>query len=106
MQFYSNLLLTRYSISATPATTDLVYQLQLKYRYQASFEFGIQGFGTLGPWYHWSALDAQSHRLGPAIFGRWALGGRQALYYNAAWLFGLTSGAASNTLRAQIEFEF
>jgi len=91
---------------ASPATTDLAYQAQLKYRYQPAFEVGVQGFGDLGPWYHWSAMDAQSHNLGPAVFGRWPMGGRQVLYYNMGWLFGLTSATPHNTLRAQIEFEF
>jgi len=60
LQWNFNPLLSRYWKGETPGTTDLAYQLQLKYRYRPTFEFGIQGFGQLGPWYHWSALDAQT----------------------------------------------
>ncbi len=106
LQWNFNPLLTRNWNAPAAGSTDLSYQLQLKYRYRPSFEFGLQGFGDLGPWYHWSSLDAQSHRMGPAVFGRWPLGGRQVLLYNAGWLLGLDPGAPHSTLRAQIEFEF
>jgi len=80
--------------------------MQVKYRYRQAFEFGAQGFGDLGPWGHWSPLQQQTHRFGPAVFGRVPLGGRLVLNYNAAWLFGLVSGAPSDTVRAQVEIEF
>jgi len=105
-QWNFNPLLSRNLAGPSGASTNMAYQVQLKYRYQQSFEFGAQGFGDLGPWYHWSALEQQTHRLGPAIFGRVPLGGRRVVYYNAAWLFGLVPGASSDTVRAQIELEF
>jgi hypothetical protein len=105
-QWNFNPLLSRNLAGPTGATTQLAYQVQLKYRYQQSFELGVQGFGDLGPWYHWSAMEQQTHRLGPAIFGKVPLGGRRVLVYNAGWLFGLVPGAPSDTLRAQVELEF
>jgi hypothetical protein len=105
-QWNFNPLLSRNLGGPTGATTNIGYQLQVKYRYRQSFEFGAQGFGDLGPWYHWSALEQQTHRLGPAVFGRVPLGGRRVLYYNAGWLFGLVRGAPSDTVRAQFELEF
>lgn len=89
-----------------PSATQLQYQLQVKYRYQPVFEFGAQGFGNFGPWYHWLPLDRQSHELGPAIFGKTSLGPRQVLVYNAGWLLGLDPKAPHSTLRAQLELEF
>jgi hypothetical protein len=106
LQWNFNPLLSRYWRGETPGKTELKYQVQLKYRYRQSFEYGLQGFGNAGPWYHWSGIDSQFHNLGPAVFGSWPLGGRQKIYVNAAWLFGLTSATASNTVRAQLEFEF
>jgi hypothetical protein len=106
VQWNFNPLLSRYWRAETPAKTELEYQLQFKVRYRRSLEFGLQGFGKFGPWYHWSGIDAQTHNLGPAVFASWPLGGRQSVYVNAAWLFGMTSATASNTLRAQLEFEF
>jgi hypothetical protein len=105
-QWNFNPLLSRNLGGPTGATTDVAYQMQVKYRYRQSFEFGAQGLGDLGPWYHWSALQQQTHRLGPAVFGRVPLGGRRVLYYNAGWLFGLVRGAPSDTVRAQFELEF
>ena len=105
-QWNFNPLLSRNLGGPTGATTDVAYQMQVKYRYRQSFEFGAQGLGDLGPWYHWSGLQQQTHRLGPAVFGRVPLGGRRVLYYNAGWLFGLVRGAPSDTVRAQFELEF
>jgi hypothetical protein len=105
-QWNFNPLLSRNLAGPTGAATQMSYQAQLKYRYQPSFEFGAQGLGDLGPWAHWSPLEQQTHRLGPAIFGKVSLGGRRIVYYNAAWLFGMVPGAPSDAVRAQIELEF
>lgn len=105
-QWNFNPLLSRNLAGPTGAATQLGYQAQVKYRYRQSLEFGAQGFGDLGPWAHWSALDQQTHRFGPAIFGKIPLGGRRVMYYNTAWLFGVVPGAPSDTVRAQVEIEF
>jgi hypothetical protein len=97
---------TTHLVGSDLGTTNIAYQMQVKYRYREAFELGAQGFGDLGPWYHWSPLQQQTHRFGPAVFGRIPLGGRRSLYYNAGYLFGLVSGAPSDQLRAQIELEF
>ncbi|HEX4585610.1 MAG TPA: hypothetical protein VH183_12335 [Burkholderiaceae bacterium] len=106
LQWNFNPLLARNLGGPTGAQTQIGYQAQMKYRYRQAFEFGAQGLGDLGPWYHWSALQQQTHRLGPAVFGKVYLGGRRAIYYNAGWLFGLVSRAPSDTVRAQVELEF
>jgi len=86
--------------------TDMGYQWQVKYRWQPIFEFGAQGFGDMGKWNDWESANAQSHRLGPAVFGKIGLGGKQAIKYNAAWLFGTTSASLNNNFRMQVEYEF
>ena len=48
----------------------------------------------------------QSHRAGPAVFGKVKLGGREAIRYNAAWLHGVSSAAPRDTFRIQAEYEF
>ena len=65
-------------------------QWQAKYRWHQAFEFGAQGFGDMGRWNHFDPTSEQSHRMGPAIFGKYNLGGGQAIVWNAALLFGLT----------------
>jgi hypothetical protein len=92
--------------SGVPYSTNFGYQWQVKYRWQPVLEFGVQGFGDMGKWNDWDKQADQSHRIGPAVFGKFALGDRQAIRYNAAWLFGTGNAAPDNTFRMQIEYEF
>ena len=101
-----NLLLTRHLRAESGATPQLSYQWQLKYRWRPAFEYGVQGFGELGTWDHWLPASAQVHQFGPAVFGKVHLVGRQAIEFNAAWLFGRGPAAPSHTLRLQAEYEF
>lgn len=92
--------------SGVPYNTNLNYQWQAKYRWQPILEFGMQGFGGMGKWNAWSNQASQDHRIGPAIFGKFAFGNRHAIKYNAAWLFGASNATPSHTLRTQVEYEF
>jgi hypothetical protein len=106
LQLNGNILLEMH-INATPSSaTQLGYQWQAKYRWQPQLEYGLQGFGSVGPWNHWDDSSVQSHQAGPAIFGKFSTGSRQAIQYNAAWLLGLSDGAPDNTFRLQVELEF
>jgi hypothetical protein len=89
-----------------PSRTQFMYQWQAKYRWQKQLEPGLQGFGEMGQWNTWAPREEQNHRAGPALFGKISLGGRSALQYNVAWLFGLSRAAPDHTLRVQTEFEF
>ncbi len=106
LQANANLLFKRNYRAAFANDLSMGYQLQLKYRYRPEFEFGLQGFGEMGKWDHWDAREDQSHRFGPAIFGRLKVGDRQAIRYNAAYLLGTTAGSPDRTFRMQIEYEF
>jgi hypothetical protein len=106
VQLNGNILFQRNYRADTPQDMQLGYQWQIKYRWQQKLEFGLQGFGELGKWNDWSPFDQQSHRLGPAIFGKIPLGGRTALRYNAAYLAGVSQDAPRNNLRMQVEYEF
>ncbi len=110
MQLNGNFFLKRqYHSESAPAeapVTEFHYQAQLKYRYQRELEFGIQALGELGRWNHWDKHEMQNHRVGPAIFGKLPLGGREAIRYDAAWLFGATKASPDSTVRLQLEYEF
>lgn len=106
LQLNTNILLEHVFDSLGSHGTSLGYQWQAKYRWREALEFGAQGFGEMGDWTHWAPADEQNHRLGPAVFGKIALGGRQAIRYNAALLMGLGKGAPDHTLRLQVEYEF
>ena len=101
-----NFLLERHFRSDEREVTELGYQWQVKYRWRPEFEFGAQGFGDVGPWNDWDAAREQSHTLGPAVFGKLPLGGRQVLKYNAALLFKASRAAPDRTFRMQLEYEF
>lgn len=90
----------------TPHVTEMGYQLQARYDLGGELGIGAQVFGEMGKWNHWEPAEDQTHRAGPAIFGKVKLGGRQAIKYNAAWLHPLTRGAPKDTVRLQAEFEF
>lgn len=89
-----------------PRVTELGYQLQVKYRARPEFEYGLQAFGEMGDWKHWEPASEQKHVAGPAIFGKFKVGEREAIKYNAGWLFGVSKAAPDNTLRFQMEYEF
>ncbi len=92
--------------SGVPYVTNCSYQWQAKYRWQPVLEYGLQGFGEMGKWNHWDPEAEQNHRIGPAVFGKFALGNRQAIRYNAAWLFKASGAAPNHTFRMQVEYEF
>ena len=89
-----------------PSRAELGYQWQVRYRWRPEFEFGVQGFGDVGPWNHWEPGSEQSHLLGPLLYGEIKVGQRHAIKYNAGLLFGLTDGSPRNRLRLQAEYEF
>jgi hypothetical protein len=106
LQLNGNILFEKRFDAAVPSPTEAGYQWQAKYRWQPAFEYGLQGFGGTGPWNDWDAARDQSHKMGPAIFGRIAAGDHHAIRYNAAWLFGVSDAAPDNTFRLQAEYEF
>lgn len=89
-----------------PRVTEMAYQLQARYDLGPAVGVGMQAFGEMGAWDHWEPRSEQSHRAGPAIFGKVKLGGREAIKYNAAWLHGVGEGSPRNTVRLQAEYEF
>lgn len=101
-----NVLFEKHYRAEEPSPALLQYQWQLKYRYKPEFEFGAQGFGEVGPWDHWAPSSEQAHIAGPAVFGKFHLGPKQVINYNAAVLFGLNHDAPRHTLRLQAEYEF
>jgi hypothetical protein len=110
VQWNANVLFTRVfrgqPAPDEPRFTELGYQFQVKYRASSAFEYGVQAFGDLGRWDRWAPSGEQSHRLGPAVFGKFRVGEHEMLRYNAAWLAGLDKGAPDNTFRVQAEYEF
>jgi len=106
LQLNANILFEKRFNAAVSSSTETGYQWQAKYRWLPAFEYGLQGFGGTGPWNDLDVSRDQSHKLGPAIFGKFHVGDRQFIKYNAAWLFGVSDAAPDNTFRMQVEYEF
>ncbi|MBL8483151.1 MAG: hypothetical protein JNJ60_13205 [Rhodocyclaceae bacterium] len=106
LQLNGNLLFERHFRADQDGHMEMAYQWQLKYRWLREFEFGLQGFGELGKWNDPLPSDEQSHRMGPAVFGKLYVGNGQALSWNLAYLAGITRAAPDRNLRMQVEYEF
>jgi hypothetical protein len=106
LQLNANVLFEGHVDAEESSETEMGYQWQAKYRWKPALEYGLQGFGEMGPWDDWQPSDDQSHKAGPAVFGKLAAGDHQFVKYNAAWLFGMSDGAPDNTFRMQVEYEF
>ena len=88
LQVNGNIFIERKFRAAEPSPTQLNYQWQLRYRWMPALHFGAQGFGELGAWNHWAPQAYQSHRAGPAVFGRLGAADTAALTWQAAYLKG------------------
>lgn len=106
LQLNGNVLLSKTFGTNGNAKPQLSYQWQAKYRWRKEFEFGLQGFGEMGDWDHHASRDERLSQIGPAIFGKLPLGGKQSISYNAAWLLGRTEATPNHTFRLQVEYEF
>ena len=83
--------------------TELGYAWQLKWRGKESLEWGMQGFGGIGVLGNLG--EADSHSIGPAIFGVQRLANGNKLAYDAAVLAGLNNQSPDLTVRFQLEYE-
>lgn len=106
VQLNANVLFERSFDTTEEEETELLYQWQLKYRARPEFEYGLQMFGELGKWDDWEPGREQEHRIGPAVFGKFDIGERQKIKYNAGVLLGLTAATPDVTFRLQAEWEF
>jgi hypothetical protein len=106
LQFNANFLFQHNFRTPELNSVRLNYQWQAKYRWLPEIEFGTQGFGDLKQWHAGTPGAGKEHRLGPALFGKYSLGQRQAIKYNMAWLLDVGEGKRGSSFRAQIEYEF
>jgi hypothetical protein len=89
-----------------PQKADLRYQFQVRHRMTNSLRVGVQGFGELGPWNDWSPRAKQSHRAGPALFGKINVGEREAFRWQAAWLEGKVYTQRGHMFTAKVNYDF
>lgn len=105
-QFNANLFFERQLSGADVKPVQMKYQWQVRHRLQPMLNVGLQGFGELGQWDHWSAAARQSHRAGPAWFGRLGLGEREALLMQAAYLLGTVYRRHGSMFTLRVQYTF
>lgn len=98
-------LVFRRGFGALAGPTELSYQWQLRYRWLSWLHFGAQGFGELGPWDHWDPGHEQSHRAGPALFGKVPVG-PGTIAWQAAYLTGKTYGRRGEMFTMRVKYDF
>ncbi len=101
-----NLLFQRNYYAEFSNAMQMGYQWQIKQHINAPVDVGIQGFGEFGQWNHWAPQDQQSHRIGPALFGKVDLGDNKVINYNAAILFDVFDDTHATTFRFQAVLGF
>jgi hypothetical protein len=102
-QLNLNLILER-KLSGRSSDTLLKYQWQVRHRWQPLLNFGLQGFGEVGPWNDFLPRARQSHRAGPALFGRVDIDDTQALHWQAALLRGKVFGRSGQMFTLQVKY--
>lgn len=110
-QFNANLIFARDFEPGPKKPTQLKYQWQAKYRWRPMLQFGLQGFGEVGPWDHWASSQKQSHRAGPMISGTLPLpfgvfGGSDSIKYDAALLRGSIYGKHGQMFSMRLQYLF
>lgn len=105
-QLNANVFFVRNFGADTPSPTQMRYQWQAKYRWKPWLQFGLQGFGELGPWDHWARHARQSHRAGPMLAGSWDVGAGQGVKYEAAWLSGSIYGRHGSMFSMRLQYLF
>lgn len=85
---------------ASQRGTQLKYQWGALHRVHGGLRLGLQGFGELGRWNHWS--EHPSHRAGPVL--RVGLPGNAEL--QAAFLWGKTYGSRGDMFSSQLLWPF
>ena len=106
LQLNANLIFARsFDVPGSPPT-QLKYQWQVKYRWKPVFQFGLQGFGELGPWDDWAPRRNQSHRAGPMISGTLPIGATDAFKYQAAFLKGSIYGSPGHMWSVRLQYQF
>ena len=87
------------------SSAELTVSTRFRWRLGPRFEPGVEYHAELGTIDHVGSLRTQRHSLGPALVGRVRLG-HETLRYEAAWVFGLTTGSPARSARLQLEWEF
>lgn len=105
-QFNANLFFQRDYRTERANAMQMTYQWQAKYRWKSALQFGLQGFGEVGPWDNWLSRSEQSHRAGPLLAGSRELDATHELKYEAAYLVGKNAARKAKSLTLRVQYVF
>ncbi len=102
----ANIILEREVGGGASNDVALSYAWRTKYKMMPEFEPGIELYGDLGTLDNARLNSAQNAQLGPVIAGKYSLGGRSKIAYEAGYLFGLNSASPDGSIKWQLEYEY
>jgi hypothetical protein len=105
-QFNVNLFLDRDYRIDRAAPTQMVYQWQIRQHWKPLLNYGVVGFGELGHWDNWDAVNQQGYRVGPALFGSWHFTHTRELKYEAAYVIGQISQRSAKSFTMRLQYAF
>lgn len=102
----ANIILEREIGSRAGNDIELGLAWRTKYKLQAAFEPGIEFYGEFGKLNDIELDGKHLAQLGPVISGKYRLGGRSKIGYEAGYLFGLNSATPDGSAKWQLEYEY
>lgn len=102
----ANIVLARQVGGGAGNAVDLSYAWRTKYKMMPEFEPGIELYGDLGKLDNVRLDSAQKTQMGPVIAGKYNLGGRSKIAYEAGYLFGLNSATPNGSVKWLLEYEY
>lgn len=86
---------------------NVTYRWQTRWRIMPEFEPAIQALGELGPIDHILPYRDQEHHIGPAILGKFQIGGLPGRFgYDIGYLFGASNASSQGAFKLSLEYEF
>jgi len=102
----ANLVFEREIGNGAASEVEFGYAWRTKYLLRREFEPGIELYGNLGDIDDTPPASDQIHQAGPVVTGKYRIGGRSSIYYEAGYLFGLTSASPDGTVKWLLEYEY
>lgn len=102
----ANIILKREVGSGAGNDTELGLAWRTKYKMQPEFEPGIEYYAALGMIDNIELDSEHKAQLGPVITGKFSLGGRSKIGYEAGYLFGLNSATPDGSAKVLLEYEY
>lgn len=102
----ANIVLEREVGGGASHDIELGLNWRTKYKMQPEFEPGIEFYGDFGDIDNVELNSEHKAQVGPVIAGKYSLGGRSKIAYEAGYLFGLNSATPDGSVKWLLEYEY